>query len=88
MSTGFWGVLSTTSASGRCTAALGFSGPGHGFGFFKDADSNVAPPSYSGTAVGAGDKAVIGRIIWDNEFIAVTLRASEWGVRHGACRPF
>jgi hypothetical protein len=28
------------------TAALGFDGPGHGFGFFKDADSNIAPPPY------------------------------------------
>jgi hypothetical protein len=25
------------------------------FGFFKDADSNVAPPPYLGTAVGTGD---------------------------------
>jgi hypothetical protein len=58
------------------------------FGFFKDADSNVAPQSYLGTAVGAGDKAVIGRMVWDDEFIAATLRASEGGVRHGACRPF
>jgi hypothetical protein len=46
------------------------------FGFFKDSDSNVAPPSYSGTAVGAGDKAVICRIVW-NEFIAAALGASE-----------
>ena len=58
------------------------------FGFFKDADSNVAPPSYPGTAVGAGDETLIGRIVWNDEFIAAALRASEWGVRHGACRPF
>ena len=47
------------------------------FGFFKDADSHVAPPSYPGTAVGAGDKAVTGRMIWDDEFIAAALGASE-----------
>ena len=58
------------------------------FGFLKDADSNVAPQSYLGTAVGASDQAVIGRMIWDDEFIAAALGASEGGVRHGACRPF
>jgi hypothetical protein len=58
------------------------------FGFFKDADSNVAPQSYLGTAVGASDQAVIGRMIWDDEFIAAALGASEGGVRHGACRSF
>jgi len=46
-------------------------------GFFKDADSHVAPPSYPGTAVGAGDQAVTCRMIWDDEFVAATLRASE-----------
>ena len=69
--------FSDTRDSGRCTASLGFRGPGHGFGFFKDADSNVAPPSDLGTAVGASDQAVIGRMIWDDEFIAAALGASE-----------
>jgi hypothetical protein len=81
-----------TIASSCCPVMLGFlsswcSFP-LGFGFFKDADSNVAPSSYSGTAIGAGDKAVSGRIVWNDEFIAATLRASESGIRHGACRPF
>ena len=49
------------------------------FGFLKDAESNVAPPSYSSTAVSAGDKAVIGRMIWDGESIAATLTAPERG---------
>jgi hypothetical protein len=65
----------------RCTA-------GYGFGFFKDADSNVAPSPDLSAAVFASDRAVIGRIFWDDESIAATLGASEGGVRHGACRPF
>jgi hypothetical protein len=80
-----------TIASGCCPVTLGFLSScctfPLSFGFFKDADSHVAPPSYSGTAVGAGDKAVIGRMIWDDEFIAAALGTSEGG-RHGACRPF
>jgi hypothetical protein len=68
-------------ASGCCPVTLGFLSScctfPLSFGFFKDADSHVAPPSYPGTAVGAGDKAVIGRMVWDDEFIAATLRASE-----------
>jgi len=81
-----------TIASNCCPVTLGFlsswcSFP-LSFGFLKDADSNVAPPSYLGTAVGASDQAVSGRMVWNDEFIAATLRASEWGVRHGACRPF
>ncbi len=58
------------------------------FDFFKDADSNVAPPPYLGTAVGAGYETVICRMVWDDEFIAAALKASEGSVRHGACRPF
>jgi hypothetical protein len=46
---------------------------GHGFGFFKDADSHIAPPSYPGTAVGASDELVICRMVWDDESIAATL---------------
>ena len=69
--------FSDTRDSGRCTASLGFRGPGHGFGFFKDADSNVAPPSDLGTAVGAGDNALIGRMGRDDESIAATLTAPE-----------
>src|SRR5438445_4379548 len=46
-------------------------------GFFKDADSHVAPPSDLGTAVGAGDNALIGRMGRDGESIAATLAASE-----------
>src|SRR5438874_13830090 len=42
-------------------------------GFFKDADSHVAPPSDLGTAVGAGDNALIGRMGRDDESIAATL---------------
>src|SRR6266705_1521007 len=80
--------FSDAPASGRCTATLSFGGPGHGFGFFKDAHSHVAPPPYPCTAVGASDQAVIGRMIWDDESIAAALGASEGGVRHGACRPF
>ena len=57
--------FSDTRDSGRCTASLGFRGPGHGFGFFKDADSHVAPPFYPGTAVGASDETVICRMVWD-----------------------
>jgi hypothetical protein len=47
--------------SSGSSAAFVFSGPGYSFDFFKDADSNVAPPPYLGTAVGASDQAVIGR---------------------------
>ncbi len=55
---------------------------GHGFGFFKDADSHVAPPSDLGTAVGAGDNALIGRMGRNGESIAATLTAPEGaGVR-------
>src|SRR5437899_4570670 len=51
-------------------------------GFFKDADSHVAPPSDLGTAVGAGDNAPIGRMCRDGESIAATLAAPEGaGVR-------
>src|SRR5438105_9397147 len=51
-------------------------------GFFKDADSHVAPPSDLGTAVGAGDNALIGRMGRDDESIAATLTAPEGaGVR-------
>ncbi len=50
---------------------------GHGFGFFKDADSHVAPPSDLGTAVGAGDNALIGRMGRNGESIAATLAAPE-----------
>src|SRR5438128_6869346 len=46
-------------------------------GFFKDADSHVAPPSDLGTAIGAGDNALIGRMGRDGESIAATLAASE-----------
>src|SRR5207237_2307071 len=46
-------------------------------GFFKDADSHVAPPSDLGTAVGAGDNAPIGRMGRDGESIAATLAAPE-----------
>ncbi len=55
------------------------------FGFFKNADSNVTPPPYPGTAVGAGDEAVICRMIWDDEFIAAALRAPERGCLRGCC---
>src|SRR5438876_12174540 len=48
-------------------------------GFFKDADSHVAPPSDLGTAVGAGDNALIGRMGRDGESIAATLAAPERG---------
>jgi hypothetical protein len=40
------------------------------FGFLENADSNVAPPPYLGTAVGAGYETVISRMVWDGEFIA------------------
>ena len=50
---------------------------GHGFGFLKDADSHVAPPSDLGTAVGAGDNALIRRMGRDGESIAATLAAPE-----------
>ena len=46
-------------------------------GFFKNADSHVAPPSDLGTAVGAGDNALIGRMGRDSESIAATLAAPE-----------
>jgi hypothetical protein len=55
--------------SSGSSAALGFP-PWRtfllSFGFFKDTDSNVAPPSYLGTAVGAGYETVICRMIWDD----------------------
>ena len=51
-------------------------------GFFKNADSHVAPPSDLGTAVGAGDNAPIRRMGRDDESIAATLTAPEGaGVR-------
>ena len=52
----------TVATSGCCPAALGFPWAFYFFGFFKDADSNVAPPSYLGTAVGAGDNTLIRRM--------------------------
>jgi len=52
---------------------------GHSFAFFKDTDSNVAPPPYLGTAVAASDETFIGRMIWNDEFIAAALGASEGG---------
>jgi len=62
------------------SASLGFpSCLGHSFAFFKDTDSNVAPPPYLGTAVAAGDETVICRIVWDDESIAATLTAPERG---------
>jgi hypothetical protein len=81
-----------TIASSCCPVMLGFlsswcSFP-LGFGFFKDADSNVAPPSYLGTAVSAGYETVVCRMVWNDESIAAALGASEGSVRHGACRPF
>ncbi len=48
-------------------------------GFFKNADSHVAPPSDLGTAVGASDNALIGRMGRDGESIAATLAAPEGG---------
>jgi len=69
------------ATSGCCPATLGFPWAFYFFGFFKDADSNVAPPPYLGTAVGASDQAVICRMVWDDEFIAAALRASEGSVR-------
>src|SRR2546425_13273497 len=48
-------------------------------GFFKNADSHVAPPSDLGTAVGAGDNALIRRMGRDGESIAATLAAPERG---------
>ncbi len=48
-------------------------------GFFKDADSHVAPPPYPGTAVGASDETLICRMVWDDESIAATLTALEGG---------
>jgi hypothetical protein len=71
-----------------CTSLLGLACAFALIKFVKDADSHVAPPPYPGTTVCAGDKAVVCRGVWDDEFVTATLRASEWGVRHGACRPF
>jgi len=48
-------------------------------GFFKDADSHVAPPPYPGTAVSASDETLICRMVWDDESIAATLTALEGG---------
>jgi hypothetical protein len=80
------------SLSSCCPVTLGFLSScctfPLSFGFLKNADSNVAPPPYLGTAVGAGYETVISRMVWDGEFIAAALKASEGGVRHGACRPF
>jgi len=49
--------------SSCCSVTLGFLSScctfSLSFGFLKDADSNVAPQSYLGTAVGASDQAVI-----------------------------
>src|SRR5438477_6757662 len=73
----------TVATSGCCPAALGFPWAFYFFGFFKDADSNVAPPSYLGTAAGAGYETVICRMLWDDEFIAATLMANE-----GTCPPW
>jgi hypothetical protein len=67
----------SANGSARSTAALGFDGPGHGFGVFKDADSHVAPPPYPGTAVGAGDNALIRRMGRDSDSIAAALTAPE-----------
>jgi len=74
--------------SGCCPATFGFAWAFYLFGFFKDADSNVAPPSYLGTALGTSNQTVICRMVWDDESIDAALRTSERGVRHGACRPF
>ncbi len=46
-------------------------------GLFKNADSHVAPPSDLGTAIGAGDNALIRRMGRDGESIAATLAAPE-----------
>src|SRR6266571_3101921 len=84
------GQGNSANESGRSTA-LGFPSWRAfllSFGFFKDADSNIAPAPYPGTAVGASDETLICRMVWDDESIAAALRASEGGVRHGACRPF
>jgi len=48
-------------------------------GFFKDADSHVAPPPYPCTAVGASDETLICRIVLDDESIAATLTTLEGG---------
>src|SRR5438552_13776046 len=85
-----WGKATRPTKSGSSTA-LGFPSWRAfllSFGFFKDADSNIAPAPYPSTAVGASDETLICRMIWDDEPIAAALTASEWGVRHGACRPF
>jgi len=64
-------------------------------GFFKDADSHVAPPPYPGTAVSASDETLICRMVWDDESIAATLTALEgeayvsaWVGSGMALRPF
>src|SRR6266571_1461051 len=69
------GQGNSANVSGSSASSLGFGGPGHGFGFFKDADSNVAPAPYLGTAVCASDQTVICRMVWDDESIAATLTA-------------
>jgi hypothetical protein len=80
------------SLSSCCPVTLGFLSScctfPLSFGFFKDADSYIGPPSDLITAVGASDQAVSSRMVWDDEFIAAALKASEGSVRHGACRPF
>ena len=48
-------------------------------GFFKNADSHVAPPPDLGTTVGAGDNALIRRMGRDGESIAAALTAFERG---------
>src|SRR5438128_624377 len=39
------GQGNSANVSGSSASSLGFGGPGHGFGFFKDADSPTAPQS-------------------------------------------
>jgi hypothetical protein len=69
-----------TANESSSSTALGFpSWRVLSFGFFKDPDSNFAPSPYLSVAVGASDQAVIGRMIWDDEFIAATLMAPEGG---------
>jgi len=43
------------------------------FAVSRDAHSHVTPPSYLGTAAGAGDGTVICRMVWDDKFIAAAL---------------
>jgi len=58
-------------------------------GFIKQADANFSPGAYRFTAASAPDRAVIGRVVWDDEFIVAAITAPErGGFRHGACRPF